>query len=62
MDNDFQPLLTGILYGLLVDQSVIDLSLAPVLGKNGDYLSKIVVKSNRTGEAVVISVEALGPL
>lgn len=62
MDNDFQPLLTGIIAGLLLQQDVVDISVAPVIGKDGNYLPKIVVRSNRSGEAVVISVEALGSM
>jgi len=61
MSSDFNPLLTGIITGLLMKQEILDISVAPVKDKNGDYLSKVVVRSNLSGSAVVISVEDLGP-
>jgi hypothetical protein len=61
MSSDFPPLLTGIIAGLLMKQEILDISVAPVKDKNNDYLTKIVVRSNLTGSAVVISVDDLGP-
>jgi hypothetical protein len=61
MSSDLPPLLTGIIVGLLTQQEVLDISVATVRDKSGDYLPKIVVRGNQSGEAVVISVDALGP-
>ena len=61
MAHDLKPLLTGSIIGLLMRSDVLDISVAPVIDKEGNYLPKIVVRGNQSGEAILITLEDIGP-
>lgn len=60
MASDLQALITGVITGLLSRPDLqINISVAQVRDKAGNYLPKIVVRGNNSGDVVVISVEDL---
>lgn len=60
MASDLQALITGVITGLLSRPDLqINISVAQVMDKAGNYLPKIVVRGNNSGDVVVISVEDL---